>query len=94
MLDGRGDDRARLGGRRDHALDRPVIAVGAAGGEEDLLGVGVDAVGNGGTRLRQGLAGSSREGIRLDALPYSSSKNGFIASNASGSNLVVAAWSA
>ena len=29
-----------------------------------------------------------------DALPYSSSKNGFIASNASGSNLVVAAWSA
>ena len=56
MLEHTGDDvLLALGGQLvRHALDRPVIGLRAAGGEEDLLRVGTEALGHAGTGVDDG----------------------------------------
>src|SRR5690606_26569921 len=51
VLGGGGDDRAPAGGRRvERAADRHVDGLGAAGGEDDLDGLGADELGDGAAR--------------------------------------------
>ena len=65
MLDGGGDEVLALGGVGLHdALERPVIALRAAGGEEDFAGLGADDAGELLTGFLDGVGRAAGEAVR------------------------------
>ena len=88
------DSRCNYLPERHKPLDCPVVTLGSAAGKENLLGGGSDTFGNGSTCISQSLFADLLKEYKLDGLPYSSVRNGIMASRASGASLVVAALSA